>query len=1119
MTPSGIGITFLLQAATGCPNLDCSEARGRVHHRGKTTVVEERRIVSVLFADVADSTALGETLDPEDVRGLLARFYAIAKEVVSEHGGTLEKFIGDAVMAVFGFPQAHGDDAQRALAAALELRDRARADPRLGGRLPVRIGVNTGEVVATVERAAGDFLVTGDAVNVAARLQQAAQPWAILCSERTARAARGTVSLGPPVEIPAKGKRLPLQARPLLGRAPVAALSRLPLVGREDDLAQLELIGRRVYRERRPFLVSLIAPAGTGKSRLVEEFLDRLPNLVPEATVAIAQCLPYGRRLTYWPLQAVLVRLVGGAGEAMPEAVHEAIRVWLQARGVESPGRVGDLLAATIGAGETEAIDRTALFGAWRTAIEAAARRSPLILVFEDLHWSSDSLLDLVESIMQPTGDAAVLIIAVARPELLDRRPGWGGGRRNYVALTLEPLSDEAIRELVRQLLGGVSLESIERIVARAEGNPFYAGEIVQSVMERVPSLTDTAALGHALATLPDTVQATILARLDLLRPAERRVLQLGAIFGRSFHGAGIAAMAPDIASDFSRLMDGLIRRDLIHPLASEHFGFRHILIREVAYQTLTRAERARLHAAAGHWLAGTATGREDAYAELIAYHFREAATLAGLLEGADLNVVDLRRHAVPWLKRAGEVATAAAAHGEAAGHFRAAIDLAEREDLPELYERLGDVTVGNTSADAYRTALQLCRDADRPPGQELRVLGSLLTMLLRWEGTVATRPSDEEIARLRVEGSTLITQARDERAIASFLIANAFYPRWRAPSVTAAELAEGEANGRRGLEIAERLDDANLQSAALDGLQTCARTRGAWEESRELSRKRLAFQDRLDLTERIDAYNMVAWASAVLGDLVAAEQSAASALAIVQPGQLPWWALWATAWRAYTLALLGHWDEVTALGEHARKLWTESGRPSAGYALHGFLAALDVARARHDTARMEQYSEVLDEILRQFDVNSRFRRFLGYARADLDSLEMQAVAGFPSFLTRVYLIERALSLCADRDRPLSPDAVKPILAHASTFHLQVLEAQACRALGISRQDPGELTRALEIFERISAVPYAARVRCERALLTNDRRDRTAGIQALEALGDLDQLGRFQRTQTGHARF
>ncbi|MGH7358420.1 MAG: adenylate/guanylate cyclase domain-containing protein, partial [Candidatus Rokuibacteriota bacterium] len=397
---------------------------------------EERRIVTVLFADMTGSTVPGEARDPEDVRTLLARYYGIAREVVHAHGGTLEKFIGDAVMAVFGLPQAHGDDSQRAMSAALEIRDRVRSDPQLGPQQPVRIGVNTGEVVATRDSAASDFLITGDAVNVAARLQQTAEPWTILCGERTARAARDRFTLGRATEIEVKGKQLPIRAQPLLGRAAAATSFRSPLIGRDDDLAQLELVARRAFVDRRPFLVSLIAPAGTGKTRLVEEFLDRLPAISPVATVAIAQCLPYGQRVTYWPLRALLVRLVGLKEEAGPETVREEIRRWLHDRGVESPERVADLLAATIGAGEPEVIDRAALFAAWRTAIEVAGRQAALVLVFEDLHWSSDSLLDLVEFIVQPRGDAAVLMIALSRPELLDRRPAWGGGRRNYVALS-----------------------------------------------------------------------------------------------------------------------------------------------------------------------------------------------------------------------------------------------------------------------------------------------------------------------------------------------------------------------------------------------------------------------------------------------------------------------------------------------------------------------------------------------------------------------------------------------------------------------------------------------------------------------------------------------------------
>ena len=309
-----------------------------------------------------------------------------------------------------------------------------------------------------------------------------------------------------------KGKQLPVQALPLLGRAAEAALSRFPLIGRDDDLAQLELVARRAFTDRRPFLVSLIAPAGTGKTRLVEEFLHRLPALAPDATVAIAQCLPYGQRVTYWPLRALLVRLVGLEGRGCAGGRARGDPGLASDRGVESPERAADLLAATIGAGEPEVIDRAALFAAWRTAIEVAARRSPLVLVFEDLHWSSDSLLDLVEFIVQP-GAMRGAHDRPHRPELLDRRPAWGGGRRNYVAMSLEPLSDDSVAQLVRHMVGPTAPQIVERVVARAEGNPFFAGEIVQSIRERVHSLSDVAAVEHALATLPDTIQATILAR------------------------------------------------------------------------------------------------------------------------------------------------------------------------------------------------------------------------------------------------------------------------------------------------------------------------------------------------------------------------------------------------------------------------------------------------------------------------------------------------------------------------------------------------------------------------------------------------------------------------------
>src|SRR3989440_11102891 len=484
-------------------------------------MAEERRVVTILFADVAGSTAMGDALDPEDVRTLLRRYYDLARETVTEHGGILEKFIGDAVVAVFGFPQTHEDDPQRALAAALALRDRVRNDAGLGDRLPIRLGINTGEVVAARESATGDFPLSGDAVNVAARLQQGTEPWSILCGERTAASVRGGFAFGPAATVEVRGKAQPIRALTVLGRAsPLPVAARTPLIGRAADLQQLELVARRALDEMRPFLASVMAPAGVGKTRLLEEFLERLPGSEPRAMVAIAQCLPYGQRLTYWPLRGVLYRLIGVPDDARPQTVRHAIRVWLEGSGLEAMDREVELLAATVGAGETEVSDRSALLAAWRTFFEIAARRAPLVLVFEDLHLSSDSLLDLFEFVMQPRGDLPLLMIALTRPELLDRRPAWGGGRRNYVSISLEPLSDRDTAQLVDQLLEGCSAELVNRIVRRAEGNPFFAGELIRSVAER--GGTDQ---------LPDTVQATVLARLDQLATEERRIIQLGSVF------------------------------------------------------------------------------------------------------------------------------------------------------------------------------------------------------------------------------------------------------------------------------------------------------------------------------------------------------------------------------------------------------------------------------------------------------------------------------------------------------------------------------------------------------------------------------------------------------------
>jgi len=1072
-------------------------------------VPEERRLVTVLFSDVVGSTALGEELDPEDLRALLTVYYAIAQEVVAEHGGTLEKFIGDAVMAVFGLPVAHGDDATRALSAALALRDLVRADPSLGERLPIRVGVNTGDVVATRGRD-GDFLITGDPVNTAARLQQGAEPWTVLAGERTVRAAHGQFAYGAARALDAKGKREDVRAYPVLGRSTAGDEMRMPLFGRDPDLAQLELVARRVASERRPFLVSLIAPAGTGKSRLLEEFLDRLPGSLPEAQTVVAQCLPYGQRLTYWPLVAVLHRLAGLPEDASPSQVRDGVAAWV--RGLDPAAEeIAPLLAATVGAGEADATDRSAAFAAWRRAFELSARDRPLVLVFEDLHWSSDSLLDLVEFVMQPRADAPLLMLALTRPELLDRRPSWGGGRRNHLALTLEPLVDAAVAQIVAHLLEHEDPSIVAKVVERSEGNPFYAGELVRSIMERAGPRPDAGAIERALAALPDTVQATVLARLDLLPPDQRRVVQIGAVLGRSFRVPAVRALAPEVGDTVDQACDGLVERDLVRPSGADALTFRHILIREVAYGTLPRAERADLHAAAAGWLEARAAGREEVYAELVAYHWREAATLAGAARWPREQADVVHRAAADWLVRAAEAARAAGARAEAVRHLRNALEHAAADRACELHERIGDVFLdAGSAAAAYATALKLADAGGADADQRLRLIGGLAMMLMRFQGNVARRPSNEEMDALLARGDELLVMARDDAAKARFLVARGFQSFWllNAPVPPPdPRVEDSRDSAQRGLALAQRLGDANLQSAALDALGSHAQDADDYEGARRINRTRFGLGDRVDTLERLDAQSMVTWNAVLLGDLDDALELSRTALAGVQPGQAAAGLLHLIAWRLYALTLRGEWDETFPLADRALRLWDESGRHAAGYVMRGLLAARDVAVARDDGPRRDRIVAALNEIRDAFR-RARNVRDIGepLIALDRDGL-LAALAAESSPRTGREFVERALAACADRDWDI-PLATIDQLAGDATVPLRT---QAARVRGLFGHDAAVLGDALDGFERMGARPYVARVRCEIARLTGDSDLRAVGLEELRALGDQQQLARFER--------
>ena len=544
---------------------------------------EQRKTVTVLFCDVIGSTTLGESTDPEALRTLLAHYFTRMKAIVEGHGGTVEKFIGDAVMAIFGVPQIHEDDALRACRAAVEMRD---ALPELG--VQARIGINTGEVVTgTSER-----IATGDAVNVAARLEQAAPPGAILVGERTLALVHHAVEVEPVEPLELKGKSNPVGAYRLIGMsAQPARRHDTPMVGRRTELRRLGDAYEQAVRDHSCQLFTILGSAGVGKSRLVSDFLDSV-----DATVVRGRCLPYGEGITYWPVVEVIKEL--------PE--------W----DIDPPTR--RVLASVLGEDAAAVTSADEIAWAFRKLLETAARKRPLVCVFDDIQWGEETFLDLVEHVADLSREAPILLLCMARPDLLDRRPGWAGGKLNATNILLEPLSTDETKDLIATLAADLADEIRGRVVAAAEGNPLFVEEMVE--------LARAADGGEV--TVPPTIQALLAARLDQLEPSERGVLERGAVEGRVFHRAAVQALAPDEAQIPSRLT-ALVRKELIRPDSAQipgedAFRFRHLLIRDAAYDALPKAERAELHVRFAEWMEkrGAALVELD---EIIGYHLEQA--------------------------------------------------------------------------------------------------------------------------------------------------------------------------------------------------------------------------------------------------------------------------------------------------------------------------------------------------------------------------------------------------------------------------------------------------------------------------------------------------------------
>jgi class 3 adenylate cyclase/tetratricopeptide (TPR) repeat protein len=556
---------------------------------GAAPAREVRKVVTVLFCDVTGSTALGERIDPESLRRVMSRYFETAKAIVERHGGTVEKFIGDAVMAVFGVPTVHEDDALRAVRAADELRGgldglNDELERGYGTRLELRMGVNTGEVVTGTE----ERLATGDAVNVAARLEQAAQPGEVLLGEETYGLVREAVDaeLVPPLE--AKGKAEPLLAHRLLSVQAGAPARRhdAPMIGRERQRALLDNAFANVVSERACHLFTILGVAGVGKSRLAAEFLAG----VEDATVVGGRCLSYGEGISYWPVTEVVKQLV-------PD------------------GTTGPL--ASILGDESTPSSPEEIAWAFRKLLESQAAERPVIVVFDDVHWGEPTFLDLVEHVADLSRDAPILLLCMARPELLDARPAWGGGKLNTANVLLEPLAPEETERLIEALGDGVDDGLRKRILEAAGGNPLFVEEMLAMAGE-----------GGGDVAVPPTIQALLAARLDQLGPGERGVLERGAVEGQVFHRGAVAALAPAEAGVDGRLV-ALVRKDLVRPEppllpGDDAYRFRHLLIRDTAYEALPKATRAELHERFATWLEDHGAGLVE-LDEILGYHLEQA--------------------------------------------------------------------------------------------------------------------------------------------------------------------------------------------------------------------------------------------------------------------------------------------------------------------------------------------------------------------------------------------------------------------------------------------------------------------------------------------------------------
>ena len=689
--------------------------------------LEERKVVTVIFVDLVGFTARSETLDPEDVRALLGPYHARLRADLERYGGTVEKFIGDAVMALFGAPVAREDDPERAVRAALAIRAWAEEQ---GDAFQVRIGVNTGEALVALDARAseGETMASGDVVNTAARLQSAAALNGILVGEHTYRATTDVIVYREAAPVTAKGKSAPIDVwEPLEARSrfgvDLSPRSSAELVGRTRDLELLVSTFDRAREDRRPQLVTLVGVPGIGKSRLVSELFRSIDEGVEFVRWRQGRSLPYGEGVTFWALAEIVKAEAGILDSDTLDLAEEKLRETVDRvfPGNTEADWVYGHLRPLAGLTEDGAGSQEESFAAWRRFLEALAEGEPLVLVFEDLHWADDALLDFVDGLVDRASGVPMLVLGTARPELLERRSGWGGGKPNALTISLSPLSDEETALLVRGILDNSTLDAVteEALLARAGGNPLYAEQYARVLQER-----------GDLLELPESVQGIIAARLDALSDAEKLLLQDAAVVGKVFWLGAAEAVGGVPHWQAEEMLHSLERKEFVQRARASSVGneteyaFRHVLIRDVAYGQIPRAARSTKHERVATWI--ESLGRPEEQAEMLAHHYLHALELA---EAAGLDTVALRTAARAALRSAGDRAAALYSVETAVRFYDAALELSTEDD-PERVELLFKraVPVGHHVGGGDLDRLAEARDAllaigDRTRAAEAEIL------------------------------------------------------------------------------------------------------------------------------------------------------------------------------------------------------------------------------------------------------------------------------------------------------------------------------------------------------------------------------------------------------------